>query len=340
MAKRAFVPALAGLFACAPLLVHAAGFDCSKAASKAEKTICADPVLSDYDSQLSRVWRTALKQTRHAKELKADQQAWLKQRDQCEDWACLRSEYTRRLAMLAPANVAGTFVWDGAWSKVSYPQVGADLRVQALGPGRYRISLSGHSGANAGEYSGEARASGNDLRVDDRAGDCQLILRRTHRQIEVEQVDGSCGAGAGVYYAGRYTPGTKALPARWDLLNRGLVRSRATAEAIRRALGSAYDELLGTLHTCTNESSAGITTNSCFVRGLGNGYAAVIMEANDGRWWLAYRGDSEETRYYTDVAVDAAQLPAALRQWHDELPRPLRLMSATGRPLSPNRETK
>ena len=339
MAK-CFAPALAGLLACAPLLAHAAGFDCGKAASKTEKTICADPVLSDYDSQLSRAWSAALKQTRYAKELKTDQQAWLKQRNQCEDWACLRREYTRRLAMLAPANVAGAFAWQGDWSKVTYPQVGANLRVQALGPGRYRISLSGNSGANSGEYVGEARANGNDLRVDDREGDCRLILHRTHRQIEIDQIDGACGAGAGVYYAGRYTPGTKAQPARWDLLNRGLVRSRATANAIRSALGGTYDELLGTLHTCTDESSAGSNATSCFVRGLGNGYAAMIIEADNGRWWLAYRGDSEEARYYTNVASDAARLPVAIQQWHSELPRPLRLMSASGRPLLPKQDAK
>lgn len=339
MAQR-FAPAVAGLLACAPLLACAAGFDCTKAASKAEKTICADPVLSDYDSQLSRAWSAALKQTRYAKELKADQRAWLNQRDTCEDWVCLRREYARRLAMLAPANIAGGFVWEGDWSKVTAPQVGADLRVQVLAPGRYRISLSGHSGANSGQYEGEARADGNTLRVDDADGDCRLVLRRTHRQVEVEQVDGSCGAGAGVYYDGRYTPGTKAQPARWDLLNRGLVRSRAAADAIRSTLGGAYDELLTTLHTCTDEASVGTTTTSCFVRGLGNGYAAMIIEARDGRWWLAYRGDSAETRYYTSVAGDAARPPAPMKQWHDELPRPLRLMSASGRPLLPEQDTK
>lgn len=339
MATR-FAPALAVLLACAPPLASAAGFDCHKAASKAEKTICADPVLSDYDSQLSRAWSAALKQTRYAKELKVDQQTWLKQRDACEDWACLRRDYTRRLAMLAPANVAGSFVWEGDWSKVTSPQVGADLRVRALAPGRYRISLSGNSGANSGEYEGEARADGNTLRVDDADDDCRLVLRRTHRQIEIEQFNGSCGAGAGVYYDGRYTPGTQAQPTRWDLLNRGLVRSRAAAEAIRGALGGAYDELLATLHACTDEAGAGTITTSCFVRGLGNGYAAMIIEANDGRWWLAYRGDSEETRYYTNVADAAAHPPAAIRQWHDELPRPLRLMSAPGRPLLPGQDAK
>ena len=340
MAKH-FAPAAAGLLACVPLLASAAGFDCAKAASKVEKTICADPVLDDYDSRLARAWRAAQKQSRYAKELKADQQAWLKARNGCDDWACLRAEYTRRLAVLAPEHVAGTFAWNGDWSKVTSPQVSAELHVRALAPGRYRIKLSAQSGGNLGEYEGEARAHGNDLRVDDVDGDCQLLLHRTHRQIEVEQLDGSCGAGAGVYFAGRYTPGAKALPARWELLDRGLVRSRSVADGIRNALGiHAYDELLAALHVCTDEREAGLTTTSCFVRGLGNGYAATIMEADGGRWWLAYRGDSEEARYYTGVAADAKRPPAGIAQWHAELPRPLRLMSAPGRPLLPAQDSK
>lgn len=338
MAQR-FLPAFVGLLAVAPLLAHAAGFDCRKAATRTEKAICADPVSSDYDSQLARAWSAALRQTRYAKELKADQQAWLQQRDQCEDWRCLRREYTRRLAVLVPKNVAGSFEWAGDWSKLTSPQTGADLRVEATGSGRYRISLSGNSGANMGEYVGEARVAGNNLRVDDQDGDCRLDLRRVHRQLEIEQ-DGSCGAGAGVYYAGRYTPGAQAQPAHWDLLNRGLARSRASAEAIRSAMGQHYDDLLGTLHTCTDEDGADTISASCFVRGLGNGYAAMLVEARDGRWWLAYRGDSEEARYYTNVAADASRPPAAIAQWHAELPRPLRLMSAAGRPLLPAQEPK
>lgn len=84
-------------------LAHAAGFDCQQAQSRVEKTVCADPALSELDEHLARYYAGALRTLADggAACLKADQARWLSAvRDACRDAACLRAVYLRRLSEL------------------------------------------------------------------------------------------------------------------------------------------------------------------------------------------------------------------------------------------------
>lgn len=78
----------------------AAGFDCGKAATPLEKTICQDPALNALDEQLAAAYREA-GQRCSSVELKTEQQRWLKDiRNACRDAACLAAAYQKRLAVL------------------------------------------------------------------------------------------------------------------------------------------------------------------------------------------------------------------------------------------------
>jgi uncharacterized protein len=61
----------------------AASFDCGKAATPAEKAICADPELSKLDSELNDVYSTAVGLTKSSSKLRSEQRDWLKRRDDC-----------------------------------------------------------------------------------------------------------------------------------------------------------------------------------------------------------------------------------------------------------------
>lgn len=81
----------------------AAGFDCTKAEGAVEKTVCADPALSDLDEYLGRYYSVALEALGDgASCLKADQRIWLKTvRNPCGgETACLSAAYLARLATL------------------------------------------------------------------------------------------------------------------------------------------------------------------------------------------------------------------------------------------------
>ncbi|CAO3416032.1 hypothetical protein [Azospirillum endophyticum] len=88
-----------------PLLITtssaiAASFDCKKAGSVVEKSICSDRELSDLDSELGRTYRTVLAGTANSASLVAEQKSWLASRNQCPDLGCLKSAYQDRLTAL------------------------------------------------------------------------------------------------------------------------------------------------------------------------------------------------------------------------------------------------
>lgn len=339
--KTLLLPALAGLLACTPLLAHAAGFDCGKATTKTERTICADPELSDYDGQLARVWKPALAVSRYPDALRRDQQQWLRNRDDCDgEWACLRPRYTLRLAELAPTRVGGAFAWSGSWQRLKQHGNYAQLGLAAQADGRVEVSLEGDAGANSGIYAGTAARDGETLVVADEEGDCRLILRRVHRQIQIEQGDGNCGAGAGVYFAGRYVPDAAGDAVEWNLLNAGIVRVRSVDRAIRSALGRDYRRLVDSINACREDDDAdGQRVTACWVLGIAPDMNMAVTEADDGHWWVAVTTDKDggEIHYYASKPDWAAQLPEAARRWHAQnaSTRPLRLMSAPGRRLLP-----
>lgn len=81
----------------------AAAFDCTKAKSKPEKALCADPLVSRLDDDLARYYAVAIEGLQDgANCLKADQRRWVKTvRDGCGSNAtCLKTAYLERLGSL------------------------------------------------------------------------------------------------------------------------------------------------------------------------------------------------------------------------------------------------
>ena len=84
-----------------PAMHKAASFDCTKATTLVEKTICADAQLSARDDALMEAYKQALVETKDANRVKAVQRAWLKNvRNKCQDVTSLFSAYDKRIAEL------------------------------------------------------------------------------------------------------------------------------------------------------------------------------------------------------------------------------------------------
>src|SRR5215831_3345908 len=85
-----------------PGIVVGASFNCLKASTSVEKTICASKVLSNLDEQLAQAYESAIQSSDNPDRVKRQQQEWLRKvRDQCQDEACLQGAYEHRLAQLA-----------------------------------------------------------------------------------------------------------------------------------------------------------------------------------------------------------------------------------------------
>lgn len=81
----------------------AASFDCAKAATSMEKAICADPEISELDSQLMTAYKDALLRTWDERALKAEQREWItKVRNQSADSESIKAAYKTRIAALVP----------------------------------------------------------------------------------------------------------------------------------------------------------------------------------------------------------------------------------------------
>lgn len=339
--RRAIKSGLACALAGLPALALAAGFDCGKARTVTETAICADAVTDELDAALAMRWRDALARSRYPVELKADQTAWLAARNRCRsDIACLRQSYTRRLAELDAAAIEGVFDWNGEWTRVDSHSSHSTLDIDRLADDRYRIGLDASAGANMGGFAGEVQLDGDTLRSQgsDDDPECRMMLRRVHRQIELEQSQGHCGAGAGVYYAGRYVADTSGdnAPA-WTLLNLGIVEKPEHDKALRDLLGQDdYAALVTRIDlgsALTDEDGFGATVGDYAVRGIASSTRGLLMQTGDGRFWVALLdfddSGNSEVRYYSNVPAWTGKLPRTVAAWIESIdtPAPLRMMS-------------
>jgi len=98
--------------------IHAASFDCSKAASEVEKIICSDDELSRLDESLSMAYLRALKQTDIKKQAIESQRQWLKnERNACKDLEeayethaeCIKEAYETRIKELSLLSSGGRY---------------------------------------------------------------------------------------------------------------------------------------------------------------------------------------------------------------------------------------
>ena len=97
------------IFFCFALLIStnpfgtaaAASFNCSKATTEVERTICNDEQLSRQDDLLSKAYEQVLSVSTNVTEQKAKQRAWLKSvRNTCTGATCLSAAYSERIREL------------------------------------------------------------------------------------------------------------------------------------------------------------------------------------------------------------------------------------------------
>ncbi|MGF6699560.1 uncharacterized protein YecT (DUF1311 family) [Paraburkholderia sp. MM5496-R1] len=78
-----------------------ASFDCGKASSRIEKLVCSSPATADADRRLALAYRAAAANASDAAALKQQQREWLKERNACDDTACLIKTTEARIQVLS-----------------------------------------------------------------------------------------------------------------------------------------------------------------------------------------------------------------------------------------------
>lgn len=188
--------ALMGMACATPAL--AAGFDCTKAASFSEKTICADPRLSEMDDALGVLYKRTLATSADPAQTKAAQKSWLAERDRCADAACIARAYLARYQTLSTTPSPAATTLSG-----TYKGRNGQVVIRDSGAGRLAFELSVVVGMNTGDVSGEALVSGKTARYADAASDCDLTFSFADGAVAVKQA-GSCDMGMNVSASGTY----------------------------------------------------------------------------------------------------------------------------------------
>lgn len=80
--------------------IFAASFDCQKARTKVEKTICDSLALSSLDEEMGTLYSVVVNESDEPGPVKKVQKEWLKKRNTCSNFDCLKHAYTERLAEL------------------------------------------------------------------------------------------------------------------------------------------------------------------------------------------------------------------------------------------------
>ncbi|WP_448189138.1 lysozyme inhibitor LprI family protein [Azospirillum sp. sgz301742] len=148
----AFLGGIAVALLAGPPGAVAASFPCAKASTPVEKAICADPAVSKLDERMAAAFKEAIQRLGGSDPdtnaiqaaVKADQKAWLADRNACgPDAGCLRTSYERRLAVL-------TFKPDPGAPSPADPYIGRfdyggfmDVAVLGLRNGTLAFSVNG-----------------------------------------------------------------------------------------------------------------------------------------------------------------------------------------------------
>ncbi|RTQ48871.1 hypothetical protein EJV47_14840 [Hymenobacter gummosus] len=232
--------------------------------------------------------------------------------------------------------------WTGTWAYHDEFDSGTlTIRSRPGDTEGFDFELQGLSGAHTGELSGRARLKKNVSRYsadNPEEGPCQLIFRLTEDStLTVEQPKGTCGAGAGVSFAGEYRRETgrgaaAAKPKETTMLSRGIFRTPSEDAAFRQLVGADYRRFTESAQLVSEDTDSeflGATVYESSVRGLGSVEGNMVIIDKDKHIWAAVlAGDS--VLYYTNRPDYLTRLPGAIDKWQSyaqEEPRTVVYMS-------------
>ena len=310
-----------------PLAASAASFDCTRAASPAEKAICGDEGLSRLDSDLNSAFINAMSAAANPGSLRSSQRDWLKRRNACgADTACLERVYQERLQRLQSTS-SSTSSGDARWVQVwqldnDNPSASSQISITGKPPALH-FSIEANNGGNSGALEGKIALKNDRATYRDKDG-CQLDFVRVGQRLTVRQNQNDCGAGNGVYYGGNYLPASAIAAKPKASLASLKVLDASQDAAARTLLGADYQNLVDTINMqgeIEDKDSLGATVGDYFVRGLANTNAAVVMRKGDQLWigLLVFdKQNNSRMRYYTNVPAWKKRLPKTIQAWHDD----------------------
>ncbi len=203
---------------------YSASFNCQKASTLVETSICQSGELSLLDEKLAKLYQQALKNS-NSEVVKQKQMEWLKERNRCQTENCLKKLYQSRIAELEGNTSSLNLPPPGALSGTYKTKGGNTLEIRET-QGKVEFHLDAQwVGANPGQVNvgtvcGDFTLKNNQaLFVSTQAVEphnvCKLQFKVAGSQIEVEQLGdlSGCGFGFNVSATGVYLKKSSKVPA-------------------------------------------------------------------------------------------------------------------------------
>jgi len=226
----------------------AASFDCTKALTSIDKTVCTNDELSKLDEMQSELF-FSFKSILNKKEFDSllhEQRYWLKERNRdCGlngvSERCLITSYKRRINTLEHhAYELERYKSKDAPKTIKYAGKYGDFKIYPLDDTTILFYFYGQYGHNSGALLGEVSIEdGVGFFEMEKWGGCHWKVTFKEKSLEIETIDDktSCGFGNNVYAHGKHFRYSKAIPVFFNDRQEGLsVYFRKIAE--ERAIDS------------------------------------------------------------------------------------------------------
>ncbi len=171
--------------------LNAASFNCKKAGTFIEHTICGDDKLSKLDEDLAKAYKKARKNG-DAKAIKKEQRKWLKTtRKSCKNVKCLRKVYAQRVDELnGNTKSSSAPTWAGKYNKGD-----ADLSIEKDLSFMY-VAMNPAKGFNMCNIEGKFSQQRDTLSFSDNGCSVKIkSLNHSTLAVKISNCDDFCGRG-------------------------------------------------------------------------------------------------------------------------------------------------
>jgi len=185
-------------------LSYGASFNCAKASSFVEHSICNDAQASKLDEALARAYKNARASVASPSQIKKEQRAWLKnKRNTCQNIACVKQSMKSRIRVLKSLGNYSTISPFMRQILGTYQTQEGDIKLSIRDERLYFKLLVVNSRGHIGDVEGYIRLTGKEGYYKNTHIDCFLKFKFKSHQVHISQ-EGVCDMGMGVYADGIY----------------------------------------------------------------------------------------------------------------------------------------
>jgi hypothetical protein len=211
--------------------------------------------------------------------------------------------------------------WKGAWKDVDKFSEG-QLHITTVKGNKLSFSIYVEDGGASGLLEGTAKLDGYRAHYirKEYGGACRIDFTYEGDHVYVRQLEGSCGAGAGVYYDGSYYANPKEQKEE-TLVTLGVLSTGAQDKKFRQMVGNDYHLFVNSSQLVGNgidlDSLHAIVHDSWVKHELTSKRNIVLINDRLDIWAAVI--DEDSIKYYTTREDYRHKLPKTIDDWQKDL---------------------